>query len=91
MGEDKNLKTEKAIRDVEVTPGMLTRLTARPASYLRHTYVFVGEKGQAVDVSNLRARVWEPALSEGATQIPLSLEARHTLATKHSRKGFNAL
>ena len=24
LGKDKNLKTEKAIRDVEVTPGMLT-------------------------------------------------------------------
>src|SRR5262249_28276915 len=59
--------------------------------YLRHGYVFVGEKGQPIDVSNFRARIWKPAMKKAELKYRYPYQARHTFATKHLSKGFNPL
>lgn len=89
LGKDKDPKTEKVIRDVEITPGMLEALKRQKAiSYLAHGYVLVGDKGQPIDVSNSRARIWEPAIKKGGLKYRYPYQARHTFATKHLSKGL---
>jgi integrase len=59
-------------------------------SYLAHSYVFVTETGEP-DVSNFRARVWEPALKKAGLKYRYPYQARHTFATKHLGRGYNPL
>jgi integrase len=92
LGKDKDPKTERAIRDVEITPGMMKALTKQKAnSYLAHRYVFVSEKGDPIDVSNFRARVWEPAIKKAGLKYRYPYQARHTFATKHLTQRYNPL
>lgn len=92
LGKDKDPKTEKAIRDVEMTPGMMTALKRqKSASYLPYRYVFVSEKGRPIDVSNFRAKIWEPAIKKAQLKYRYPYQARHTFATKHLSNGFNPL
>jgi integrase len=82
LGKDKDPKTEAAIRDVDITPGMLRALKRqRSLSYLAHSYVFITETGQPLDVSNFRARIWEPALKKATLKYRYPYQARHSFAT----------
>jgi hypothetical protein len=65
-GKDKDPKTVVAIRDVEITPGMLEALKQQKRfSFLAGEYVFVTETGAALDVNNFRRRVWKAGFEEG--------------------------
>ena len=53
LGKDKDPKTEAAIRDVDITPGMMTALKRQKAlSYLAHSYVFVTVTLRLLNSSN---------------------------------------
>jgi integrase len=92
LGKDKDPKTEAAIRDVEITSGMMRALRRQRAiSYLAHDYVFVTETGEPLDVSNFRARVWEPALKKAGLKYRYPYQARHTFATKTVAQGRDSL
>ena len=92
LGKDKNLKTEAAIRDVDITPGMMKALKKQKAlSYLAHSYVFVTETGQPLDLNNFRYRIWEPALKKAELKYRYPYQARHTFATKNIREGRDPL
>ena len=83
LGKDKDPKTEAAIRDVDITAGMIRALKRQKVlSYLAHSYVFVTETGQPMDVSNFRARIWEPALKRVGLKYRYPYQARHTFATR---------
>ncbi|MCZ6622753.1 MAG: hypothetical protein O7B35_00740 [Deltaproteobacteria bacterium] len=88
MGKDKDPKTEKAIRDVEITPGMMEALKRQKTiSYLAHSYVFMGDKGLPIDVSNFRVRIWETAIKKAGLKYRYPYQARYTFATKYLGKG----
>ncbi len=92
LGKDKDPKTEAAIRDVEITSGMMRALKRQRAiSYLAHSYVFVTETGEPLDVSNFRARVWGPALKKAGLKYRYPFQARHTFATKMIAQGRDPL
>jgi len=88
LGKDKDPKTEAAIRDVELTPGMMRALKRQRAlSYLAHSYVFVTESGQPLEINNFRKRVWEPALKKVELKYRYPYQCRHTFATKMIDQG----
>jgi integrase len=61
------------------------------ASYLAHSYVFVTETGQPLDINNFRYRIWEPALKKAQLKYRYPYQARHTFATKSIREGRDPL
>ncbi len=92
LGKDKDPKTEAAIRDVDMTPGMMTALKKqKKASYLAHSYVFVTETGQPLDLNNFRCHKWQPALKKAELKYRYPYQARHTFATKSIREGRDPL
>lgn len=92
LGKDKDPKTEAAIRDVEITPGIMRALKRqRVLSYLAHSYVFVTETGQPLEINNFRTRVWEPALKKAKLKYRYPYQCRHTFATKMIDQGRSPL
>jgi integrase len=88
LGKQKEPKTEGAIRDAEITEGMMRCLKRQKArSYLRHEHVWVTEKGRPIDVSNFRSEVWVPLLKLAGTDYRYPNQARHTFATRHIKRG----
>lgn len=83
LGKDKDPKTEAAIRDVDITPGMERALKKQKTfSYLAQSYVFVTETGAPLDINNFRRLVWEPALRKAGLKYRYPYQARHTFATR---------
>jgi integrase len=92
LGKDKNLKTEMAIRDVDITLGMMRALKKQKAlSYLAQGYIFVTEAGQPLDINNFRTRVWGPALRKAGLKYRYPYQARHTFATRSISQGKDPL
>jgi integrase len=61
------------------------------ASDLVHSYVFVTETGQSLDLNNIRHRIWEPAQKRAELKYRYPYQARHTFATKSIREGRDPL
>ncbi|MBI2089169.1 MAG: site-specific integrase [Deltaproteobacteria bacterium] len=92
LGKNKDPKTKQAIRDVHMTPGMKRALKKQMAiSYLKYAHVFVGDRGQPIDVSNFRARLWEPVLKKAKVKYRYPYQCRHTFATSHIDEGYSPL
>lgn len=92
LGKNKDPKTKQAIRDIHMTPGIKRALKKEMAiSYLKYAYVFVGDKGQPIDVSNFRARVWEPLLKKATVKYRYPYQCRHTFATSHIDERYSPL
>ncbi|HUK40062.1 MAG TPA: DUF3596 domain-containing protein [Candidatus Acidoferrales bacterium] len=92
LGKDKDPKTERAVRDVEITTGMLKALAdQKTISKFPDGYVFVSEKGQPLDISNFRQMIWTPALKRAGLKYRYPYQARHTFATKHLSQGYDPL
>jgi integrase len=92
LGQDKEPKTEAAIRDVDITPGMLRALTKqKPKSYLAGSYVFVTETGKPIDGNNFRRLIWEPALRKAGVKYRYPYQMRHSFATKQISSGNDPL
>jgi|RhiMetdeSRZDD1v2_1073273.scaffolds.fasta_scaffold451042_1 integrase len=91
-GKDKDPKTEVAIRDVEITPGMMEALKQQKRfSFLAGEYVFVTETGAVLDVNNFRRRVWIPALKKAELDYRYPYQCRHTFATQMIEENRNPM
>jgi integrase len=53
----------------------------RGASELRSPWVFPNERGGHLDITNLRERVWKPALKRAGVRGRSLYQTRHTFAT----------
>ena len=53
----------------------------RAASQLRSTYIFPSHTGRPLNITNVRERVWKPALRRAGLRDRTMYQARHTFAT----------
>ncbi len=75
-------KTEASKRYVEMLPMVQHALREqRAASQLRSTYIFPSRIGGPLNITNLRERVWKPALRRTALRYRTMYQTRHTFAT----------
>lgn len=75
-------KTVASHRDVEMLPPVERALQAqRAASQLRGVWVFPNTQGGPLDITNLRERVWRPALRRAGLRYRTMYQTRHTFAT----------
>ena len=75
-------KTEASKRYVEMLPMVQHALREqRAASQLRSTYIFPSRIGGPLNITNLRERVWKPALRRAGLRYRTMYQTRHTFAT----------
>jgi integrase len=75
-------KTVASSRDVEMLPPVERALKAQRAdAQLRGPWVFPNSQGGALDITNLRERVWRPALRRAGLRARPLYQTRHTFAT----------
>jgi len=75
-------KTVDSSRDVDMQPPVERALQAqRAASQLRSPWVFPNTQGATLDITNLRERVWRPALRRAGLRYRTMYQTRHTFAT----------
>lgn len=75
-------KTVASNRDVEMLPAVERALQAqRAGSQLRGHWVFPNTQSGALDITNVRERVWRPALRRGGLRYRTMYQTRHTFAT----------
>jgi integrase len=92
LGKDKDPKTERAFRDVEITEGMMQALADQKIiSKYPDGYAFVSKRGRPRDVSNFRQLIWTPALTKAQLKYRYPYQARHTFATQHLSGGYDPL
>ncbi|PYM52623.1 MAG: hypothetical protein DME14_00290 [Candidatus Rokuibacteriota bacterium] len=53
----------------------------RAASQLRSTYIFPSHTGRPLNITNVRERVWKPALRRAGLRDRTMYQTRHTFAT----------
>jgi integrase len=75
-------KTVASRRDVGMLPPVERALLAqRPTSALGGAWIFPNSQGGALDLTNLRERVWRPALRRAGLRYRALYQTRHTFAT----------
>jgi integrase len=75
-------KTSGSVRDIEMLPSVRIELLAqRSRSILANKFVFVNERGGALDESNLRDRGWRRLLRRAGLRYRPLYHCRHTYAT----------
>jgi integrase len=75
-------KTASSAREVDMLAPVERALRAqRPAAELRSAYVFPNRDGGHRDITNLRERVWKPALRRAGLRYRAMYQTRHTFAT----------
>jgi len=75
-------KTEASKRYVEMLPMVQHALREqRAASQLRSSYIFPSSAGGPLNITNVRERVWKPALRRTALRYRTMYQTRHTFAT----------
>jgi integrase len=75
-------KTVGSSRDADMQPPVERALQAqRAASQLRSPWVFPNTQGGTLDITNLRERVWRPALRRAGLRYRTMYQTRHTFAT----------
>jgi integrase len=75
-------KTVESSRDVEMLPPVEWALQAqRAASQLKSAWIFPNTAGAPLNLTNLRERVWRPALRRGGLRYRALYQTRHTFAT----------
>ncbi len=75
-------KTEGSVREVHMLPRVRRALKAqRAATDGRSVWVFPNDRGGALNITNLRERVWRPAIRRGGLRERTMYQTRHTFAT----------
>jgi hypothetical protein len=75
-------KTESSVREIHMLPPVRRALEAqRAARNGQSVWVFPNDRGGALNISNLRARVWRPALRRAGLRERTMYQTRHTFAT----------
>ena len=59
----------------------------RAASQLRSAYIFPSRTGGHLDITNVRERVWKPALRRAGVGYRTMYQTRHTFATLALQSG----
>jgi len=81
-------KTPGSKRDVELLPVVQQALQEQgAASQLRSAFIFPSRTGKARDITNLRERVWKPALRRAGLRYRTMYQTRHTFATLALQSG----
>ena len=76
-------KTVETKRDVGMLPIVEQALRARrAASKLQSTWVFADRDRGPLDITNLRERVWRPALRQAKLRARTLYQTLHTFATR---------
>jgi len=80
-------------RTIKLSPKMLSALTEQKKIYdqFKGEYFFCSETGKMFDASNVRTRVWIPALKGAGVKIRDMKQTRHSFATYHLSCGKNPL
>ena len=69
-------------RDVDMLPVVERALRAqRASSELRSPWIFPNRDGGTLNMTNLRERVWKPALRRAGLRYGTMYQTRHTFAT----------
>jgi integrase len=75
-------KTEGSVREVHMLPRVRRALKAQRASTDEGSvWVFPNERGGPLNITNLRERVWRPALRQAGLRERTMYQTRHTFAT----------
>jgi len=75
-------KTVESKRDVGMLPIVEQALRAHHAARgLRRLWIFASRDGGPLDITNLRERVWRPALRRAKLRARTLYQTRHTFAT----------
>ncbi len=75
-------KTVAASREVHMLPAVERELRAqRAGSQLRSPWMFPNTQGGPLNLTNLRERVWRPALRRAGLRYRAMYQTRHTFAT----------
>ena len=75
-------KTIESKRDVEMLPIVEQALRAqRAVKQLQSPWVFANRDGGPLDITNLRERVWRPAIRRAKLRTRTLYQTRHTFAT----------
>jgi integrase len=81
-------KTPGSKRYVELLPIVQEALhEQRASSQLRGPLIFPSRTGKARDITNLRERVWKPALRRAGLRYRTMYQTRHTFATLALQSG----
>jgi integrase len=81
-------KTPGSKRYVELLPVVQQALQdQRAASQLKSAFIFPSRTGKARDITNLRERVWKPALRRAKLRYRTMYQTRHTFATLALQSG----
>jgi integrase len=80
-------------RTIKLSPKMLSALKDQKQIYerFRGDYLFCSETGKVFDASNVRIRVWIPALEKAGVEYREMKQTRHSFATYHLSQGKNPL
>jgi integrase len=74
-------KTEGSLREVHMLPRVRRALKAqRAATDERSVWIFPNERGGPLNITNLRERVWRPALRRAGLRARTMYQTRHTFA-----------
>jgi integrase len=75
-------KTEGSVREIHMLARVRRALKAQQAaSEGRGAWVFPNERGGALNITNLRERVWKPAIKRSGLRERTMYQTRHTFAT----------
>jgi len=80
-------------RTIKLSPKMLSALKDQKKIYdqFEGKYFFCSETGKMFDASNVRIRVWIPALERAGIKYRDMKQTRHSFATYHLSQGKNPL
>ncbi|HOV88032.1 MAG TPA: DUF3596 domain-containing protein [Syntrophobacteraceae bacterium] len=86
-------KNKYSRRTIKLTPAMLEALSAQKAVHDQFgcEYFFCSREGRPIHLSNVRRRVWIPALKRAGLAIREMKQTRHTFATVALSCGENPL
>ena len=75
-------KTVASTRDVEMLPPVEAALQAQRApNQLKGSWIFQNTEGGPLDLTNVRERIWRPALRRAGLRYRAMYQTRHTFAT----------
>ena len=75
-------KTVASTRDVEMLPPVEAALQAQRApNQLKGSWIFQNTEGGPLDLTNVRERIWRPALRRTGLRYRAMYQTRHTFAT----------
>lgn len=81
-------KTQASKRHVEMLPIVQQALREqRSATQLKSAFIFASRTGGPLNITNVRERVWKPALRRAGLRYRTMYQTRHTFATLALQSG----